>query len=48
MNAITNKLKILMHKTYAISCRIAKKHAVNEISIVKSKLEHMRKECEML
>jgi hypothetical protein len=48
MNTIVNKLKILMHQTYAISCRFAEKHAISEMPIVKSRLEYMRRECEML
>jgi hypothetical protein len=48
MENVINKLKILMHKTYAISCRFAEKHAISEIPLIKSRLEKMKRECEML
>jgi hypothetical protein len=48
MENVINKLKILMHKTYAISCRFAEKHAISELKLVKSKLDKMKRKCEML
>jgi hypothetical protein len=48
MENTIDKLKILMYQIYAMSCRFAEKHAISEIPLVKSKLEKMKRECEML
>jgi hypothetical protein len=47
MNTV-NKLKIVLKGLYAIECKIAEKYAIGELRLVKSRLDKMKRECEML
>jgi hypothetical protein len=48
MDNIINELKIILKKIYIFDVNLATKHNLLNSRLVKSKLDKMRRECEML